>query len=66
MKILIDRLTAERKAANRTFQRNDPYGRGLKRGLDRAISHAKGIRDGLEYDEADDCYFSKDDDEAAQ
>jgi hypothetical protein len=47
---LITILRESRKAMNKQFRRTDVYANGLKAGIDDAIRHASGLRDGLTYD----------------
>lgn len=49
LKALLKHLRDERKLANKTFGRSDPYGRGFKRGLDQSIRAAKAILEGKSY-----------------
>lgn len=46
LKKVIKALEAERKEATKGFGRADPYGRGYKAAMDRAISACKAARDG--------------------
>lgn len=56
---LIKILELNRKKMNKMYSRSDVYANGLKSGIDDAIRHVKGMRDGKTYIEDEDVWVDE-------